>query len=89
MQEPHPKTHNEIIQEFGEVQTDIITQGGIDDEWLKASLRALLLHVGEEVEKLYADQIPELEGADGDDCRVRNGTVDDCKRVIEKIQESI
>lgn len=92
MQDVRPMTPEKILHEFDTSFLDTsppsIDKGDVRD-FLRTSLRALLLHVGEDTEKLRVDQIPELEGADADDCRVRNGTVDDCKRVIEKIISEI
>lgn len=78
MQDMRPMTPEEILRDIENV-ADVGHDGSlyVHTEWLRTSLRALLLQVGEEIEKERTENADQSSG------------VDDCKRVIDKVISEI
>jgi len=51
-------------------------------DFLRSSMASLLLYIAERLGELSLDQIPELEGDDEMDCRIRDAALDDCRILL-------
>ena len=51
-------------------------------DWLRSGMSSLLRWAAEQMDQLRVDLIPELEGADAEDCRGRDITINNCKATL-------